>query len=365
MNTETTNNMDKFLKWLQWFAFVAIVVAATIITFYFIYTWGPISSNQNDWASLGTLLSGVFSFLGAIGTVGVMFLGIKQFKIQQDQITKQNTILDAQEKRANFDLYQNHLSAFKLFLTELENEFKTIRFTNKNQLYKEVFPNNTQSTCSFTQEKNTYLEKQIRLFNVIMAKCKKVKNSKDIKKLIGCFASLNEELLIEFEKQSLIGDISYISKDTNLKPFGANVHLIDEYAYKMMTLLERLTSFADVNIPVAPHFTHLEDKTALLEYTLKNINEDNHKELTRIAIAGGDYYEDCLIYLIEMKISHMSRFIFCRNNLIDKESFINSISLMKKDHDISKSSEIEILYNNMQSHLKSAIEKFVYRKRSK
>lgn len=363
MTTETTNNMDSFLKWLQWFAFVAIGGAATIITFYFIYTWGPISSNQNDWASLGTLLSGVFSFLGAIGTVGVMFLGIKQFKMQQNQITKQNKILDAQEKRANFDLYQNHLSSFKLFLTELENELKTIRFTNKNQLYQEVFPHNTQSSCSFAQENNIYLEKQIQAFNVTMAKCKEAKRSEDINGIIGSFGSLNEELLIEFEKQNFIGEISYISKSTNLKPLGVNVHLIDEYTYILMTLLERLTSFANVNIAIPPHFTHLEDNTALLEYSLNIITEDNHNELTRIAILSGDYYEACLTYLIEMQSSHEIKFIFCRNNLIDKESFIKAISLMKKAHDISKHSAIENIYNNMESHLKSPIEKLAYRRR--
>lgn len=359
MNTETTNNMDKFLKWLQWFAFVAIVVAATIITFYFIYTWGPISSNQNDWASLGTLLSGVFSFLGAIGTVGVMFLGIKQFKIQQTQIKKQYTVLDAQEKRANFDLYQNHLSSFKLFLTELENELKTIHFINKNQLYKKIFPNNTEKQLSFTQTKSEFLTIQTQCFNEMIENCKTVDSYEDIERVIGGLISLNYGLLIECEQENLIGDISYIFNDTNHKPLGANVHLIDQYTYKIMTILERLASFADVRVHVSPRITYLEDNSSLLEYALKNITEEYRSGLKRIKITNDDFYEDCLKFLIEVQKYHKEPLNLAKRDLIDKQSFIERLAELKEFSDISKSPNIDTLYQQIEKHLESPVSKFL------
>jgi hypothetical protein len=146
MIIDTKNNMDKLFKWLTSLALVAFLVAVAIITFYFINTWGPISSNQNDWASLGSLLSGVFSFLGAIGTIGVMVLGLYQFKElkkQTDEISMLN----------HFEMFTKHNQIFSDFLVHVESKVVTYySMPNHFTLYKKIYPNNSIKNLSFQHD---------------------------------------------------------------------------------------------------------------------------------------------------------------------------------------------------------------------
>ncbi|WP_413472555.1 hypothetical protein [Shewanella baltica] len=87
--------IDRWLKWLQRAAYVGIGVFAVILIAYAIkfraFNDGikAISNLPDDWSAFGSVLSGSSSLLGAVGTVGVMLLGIKQFKVQQQQINDQ------------------------------------------------------------------------------------------------------------------------------------------------------------------------------------------------------------------------------------------------------------------------------------
>ncbi|MCS6153683.1 hypothetical protein G3465_12340 [Shewanella baltica] len=161
MSYDSNSDIDNLLKWLKGLALVGVLAATIIITLYFVYTWGPISSNQNDWAALGTLFSGVFSFLGAIGTVGVMLLGIKQFKVQQKQIEEQKTRQDnfeakQQEKwdkeneMLSFQKYQMHFEQFERHLMNFQNKNGDIlQFHSPLSLYKKVFKKNNYQNVHY------------------------------------------------------------------------------------------------------------------------------------------------------------------------------------------------------------------------
>ncbi|MEH6734028.1 MAG: hypothetical protein V7690_05230 [Shewanella sp.] len=161
MNKTKKSQLDDWLKGLGWLAIIGTIIAFCLIGFYTFFTRGTISNQQSDWAAFGSFLSGVFSFLGAIGTVGVMLLGIKQFKVQQDQIDaqteRQNNFEEKQEKKwakenemLNFQKYQMHISQFNNLINALEIE-RDANFLHKSSLYNFAFPDNNYSSTSFTK----------------------------------------------------------------------------------------------------------------------------------------------------------------------------------------------------------------------
>ncbi|MCC4834804.1 hypothetical protein LMH66_19350 [Shewanella sp. 10N.7] len=213
MGKSSKAQMDTMLNLLKWFAFAGILIAVVMIAFYFWHIRGPISHNQNDWASLGTFFSGIFSFLGAIGTVGVMLLGIKQFKIQQEQIASQTERQDTFEKKQDykwekenemlrFQKYQMHFNQFDNLLVNIEKEH-SISFKNRAGLYFEIFPSNSFENCSFLPEmsnsafSNTesnliWLQKKIEEYN-------QTPNAKNFREVNYAIKSLTEMLDVSFE----------------------------------------------------------------------------------------------------------------------------------------------------------------------
>jgi hypothetical protein len=172
MNEVKKNQLDDWLKWLGRLAIIGTVIAFCLIAVYTYFTRGTISNQQSDWASFGSFLSGVFSFLGAIGTVGVMLLGIKQFKVQQDQINaqtdRQNSFEEKQEEKwakenemLNFKKYQMHVNHFEKLFENIEKDYN-VAFNDKSDLYFEQFPNNNFTNTSFEIIKDSLSEHLIQ-----------------------------------------------------------------------------------------------------------------------------------------------------------------------------------------------------------
>lgn len=132
------------LKQILWS--FGIVLGAFALTVFGLYWWnvGPISSDHTAWSSFGSLLSGVFSIVGAGATIGtLLFLGKQNHDMQK--VTK------AQMDTLTFERYINHRKLFADHLQELVALHKnTFTFRDPSSLYSAIFPENSPHHCSFS-----------------------------------------------------------------------------------------------------------------------------------------------------------------------------------------------------------------------
>lgn len=132
------------LKQILWS--FGIVLGAFALTVFGLYWWnvGPISSDHTAWSSFGSLLSGVFTIVGAGATVGtLLFLGKQNHDMQE--VTK------AQMATLTFERYINHRKLFLERLEELEvNCGGVFKFRDPTLLYSSIFPNNSLHNCELT-----------------------------------------------------------------------------------------------------------------------------------------------------------------------------------------------------------------------
>ncbi|WP_350649110.1 hypothetical protein [Pseudomonas sp. HY13-MNA-CIBAN-0226] len=132
------------LKQILWS--FGIVLGAFALIVFGLYWWnvGPISSDHTAWSSFGSLLSGVFTIVGAGATVGtLLFLGKQNHDMQE--VTK------AQMATLTFERYINHRKLFSDQLQELVALHKNaFTFRDPSSLYSAIFPENSPHHCSFT-----------------------------------------------------------------------------------------------------------------------------------------------------------------------------------------------------------------------
>lgn len=257
MTNNNNETIDSWLKWLTRLAICGAIVTAVMIGFYFWYTWGPISRKQSDWAALGSFFSGIFAFLGAIGTIGVMLLAVNQFKIQQIQILEQSKKqadfevkqLDkwAEEARIlKFQLYLSHQKQFEDMLLEFE---ASSRFrVNKRILYKKVFPNNNSNYVSFKSEtggngvcfivelNDEFTALHDAAFNPNMDYYKPENLVLKLKKIL-------KKLSLFCVESAIIGDIKDI--DGFNKNTGINIFNIYETINSIKSLMDSINSFGE------------------------------------------------------------------------------------------------------------------------
>ncbi|MGI2169472.1 hypothetical protein ACROAE_04650 [Shewanella sp. MF05960] len=160
------DQMQSWLTILSWLAIAGLTFFVVIIIMYYKYS-GEITSSRDDWATFGSVLAGASSLLAAIGTVGVMLMGIQQFKVQQEQIVEQNKRQIAFERKQqkkwdnenemlNFQKYLSHVKLFEDTLEAIEARFE-IQFLDKNYLYRNNFEKNSinNTTLSFNEGNDT------------------------------------------------------------------------------------------------------------------------------------------------------------------------------------------------------------------
>ena len=149
---------NKLLNRLKLAAYISFIIFSGILIAYavkfgsFTDFLDRLSNLPDDWSAFGSLLSGASSFMGAVGTVGVMVLAIKQFKIQQKQIEAQNERQNKfeklqQEKWETEDemiKQQRFIEHQNQFITYIHNfeSYSKFKVNNKLGLYKKLFPHN-------------------------------------------------------------------------------------------------------------------------------------------------------------------------------------------------------------------------------
>jgi hypothetical protein len=271
--TETIDTFDVLLIRLKRAAYIGIIIFIILMLLYFINfsTWPlTMSSLTADWSAFGSLLAGAASFLGAIGTVGVMLLGIKQFKIQQDQIIKQTERQDNFEEKQdkkwakenemlNFQKYQMHYSSFQQVVKNIEeSDGFNYKISSTIDLYKKIFPNNNFENVVLNlniDEQNHddgYLNLLINEYYGIYKNLFSFNSNKaeEINKLHNLFKNKSSMLYTENKK---FGDIFIFNQNT-----GFNIHSIQNTLDSMKNFITQLQIFTkhhrDVSVPAAIAF---------------------------------------------------------------------------------------------------------------
>lgn len=297
--------IDRWLKWLQRAAYVGIGVFAVILIAYAIkfraFNDGvkAISNLPNDWSAFGSLLSGSSSLLGAVGTVGVMLLGIKQFKIQQQQIKEQkdrqdklerkqseiwrleSNLLEQQIKKIDFENFKNNLKSIEEFSS---NKYE---FNNINYLY------NNLNTKEKKQYINDYLIEVLNSFN------EKTKNDENstitatvkIDELKWLFKNLSSVLNFSYTSSPITGDILY--HDDNI---GINIIKTECSINHLNDLLLAL----QVNLCLENPLPSISTNFIINENDIRNVINENvhHSEFTIHGTFKG--YEALLKFYLEV-----------------------------------------------------------------
>lgn len=126
--------------------FIAVLIfispAIAVIWLYSV-NLGGISKEPNDWAAFGSLLSGVFTYIAASGTMGTLI-----FLIYQQ--SRNNKILDRQIILQNFEEYEKHKKLFFDNLEEIKNHYNgDIRFPQRDRVYSSIFYMNSPSSMQY------------------------------------------------------------------------------------------------------------------------------------------------------------------------------------------------------------------------
>lgn len=299
--------INRWLNWLKMAAYVGIFVFGLILLAYsikfraFIDGMNAISNMPDDWSAFGSLLSGSSSLLGAIGTVGVMLLGIKQFKIQQRQMKKQEERQDSLEKEQSkiWELQSNLLEQQlqEIYFENFKNNLKSIEeiANKKYEFKKSLLLYDNLKTKAGKQYINEYLTEILNDFNNKLATgsedaiiTPKVKLD-DIKWL---FKKLSSVLNFSYTSEPITGDIFYFDDNIgiNIIKTECSINHLNELLLAFQTILCLKNTLPSIST----NFT-IEEKD------IQNVINKN-SSYSDLKISGTfNGYETLLMLYLEMK----------------------------------------------------------------
>jgi hypothetical protein len=224
------------LSWVLIIGFVSLgLIFFILILFTYYKHSGDISTSRDDWAAFGSVMSGASSFLAGMGTLGVILLGIKQFKAQQDQINaqterqnkfeiEQNNIWNKENESRSFQMYLMHCDLFNQRLTNIENEFE-VSFRDKTGLYTRQFPNNSLKESAFSAPARSWIS-SLNVYLINLHRQVKIYN-----KAPRCQAFLDIVMIIKAIKNDL--NIDFL--DTNQR--APKVKVLDIYIDEIQSII--------------------------------------------------------------------------------------------------------------------------------
>lgn len=182
-----------------------------------------ISNNANDWSAFGSLLGGVFTFSGALATFLALLIALRQNKrLSSDALQKSKfdekvasenrEYMKDQKVKMNFEKYKIHLEVFHEILDRIERDCNgDYTFTSRNEIYKNLFPDNSFDFCSTTSDKNKKNPNGcLDILDATKRIEEKLKNKtyqKNFRIFIDDISSLKSMMMIVTRRQGKVGDI--------------------------------------------------------------------------------------------------------------------------------------------------------------
>lgn len=274
------NKMSKGL-WVGLFsAFIVFILSPAIIALALYYVnLGNISHKPDDWGAFGSLLSGVFTYIAAIGTLGTLF-----FLVYQQG--KNNEIINRQLALQTFEEYEKHRKLFFEKLAEIESHYNgKIRFPQRERVYSSIFHMNSPSAMHYvlsTDENNP--NARPKDLTDCLHKYKKISEMlNDYKSFNNCISIIIETLDLSYdlgiaaEHEIRDGQILWFDTPTalNINEIGAAIERIER---TLNTVL-----FMSNNKPVASIY-HKAQSHLFREFVLGHMSE--HRNRFPVTIAG-------------------------------------------------------------------------------
>jgi hypothetical protein len=310
---ETIDNFDVWLVRLKLAAYMSIILFICIIFSYFINfaTWPlTMSSLTADWSAFGSLLAGAASFLGAIGTVGVMLLGIKQFKIQQKQIEAQNERQNIfenlqQEKWKHEDemikqqRFIEHQNQFLIYIKNFES-YSKFKIDNKLGLYKKLFPNNNHENTYLVSSFDTNGSHLLERTKDTIEKLYLDSHSDGIEPVVLLWGTIESLKIFNFKYLAppANGDIL----KNNYENSGINVFKLDDYFEDLKRMFETMVIFGNSNLKLIYKSPEKSCTSNLEKFAIENLTDlgfdakifttcNGVKELIKLQIEAKELFE--------------------------------------------------------------------------
>lgn len=228
---------------------------------------GPRSHDHTAWSSFGSMLAGVFTLFGSTATIATLLFLNAQFKEQQKVTAKQI-------QAVTFEQYVNHRKLFFERLKEIEESLDgKIKFRNHDNLYHNIFPQNSPLQCLFTVE-------------IVSGELAKVGDLSDMHSSYVLLKGMFEKSLwLPIEADNLIkhlimmpNALSFVhvgdeyEGDMELEGynFGINIYSINEYVIQVTTILNAFLTFTG-NSPV-PSIDHHAESSELRKALMQNFD---------------------------------------------------------------------------------------------
>ncbi|WP_189659078.1 hypothetical protein [Pseudomonas amygdali] len=232
------------LKKIAWLFGVPMVLFAGIVFYLYGHNLGDISHLHEPWSSFGSLLSGVFTLVGAGATVGTLLYLSHQNKEMQK-------VTQAQLDTLTFERYINHRKLFTDHLNELVATQKNLfAFRDPSHLYNSIFTMNSPHHCEFsvppTYDENGDGRNHVGL---LYRKLERIKSAldlaqpdaDDVNQLIHDLIDLSYDLLmIEPVGNRRVGDVVFMDS-----VYGFNIFALNEFidpAVKIANMIFRFTN---------------------------------------------------------------------------------------------------------------------------
>jgi hypothetical protein len=208
--------------------------------------------------------------VAGFGTLGILLMGMQQFKVQQDQIAKQaenqKSFEDRQQAKwdnendiISFQKYQMHTRAFENLLINIERKSKnTITFKSTTELYNKIFKTNSSTMTvskSNSENQDSSLPYIIKYYNILINEINKP--SVSCEDVMLKISELLDKLCIWYKSPSDILRITVDSRELDYSPFSINkimhqtadiINLITQFSnIKNLDKLEKINSSAGIN----------------------------------------------------------------------------------------------------------------------
>lgn len=195
-------------RWIWLPISFGLALCGIVLSLYFIeFGKFGLSKDPTEWASFGSLLAGIFTFLSATGTIGTLIFMIRQ---HQQLTLSQAEIARKQMEILEFEKYEKHKSTLYESFEFIENYYDgRYYFPSKIRAYHKLFPNNSPKMTKYESSKDIAVCSYIKTYNEIVLSAREGKIS------ISQLESLSEiiNFIIVHPKRK---GRKYVSGDTHI-----------------------------------------------------------------------------------------------------------------------------------------------------
>lgn len=263
MSKKIWHNICEY-PWISGVIGVGVLVILSIFTTYH-FSLGPISHDHTAWSSFGSMLAGVFTLFGTTATIATLLFLNAQFKEQQ-------TVTAKQIQAVTFEQYVNHRKLFFERLSEIQESLNNkIKFKNHDNLYHNIFPENSPLQCSFTVKIEREELARPGDLSDMYSSFQRLKTMLEKSQWFPVEAdNIVQHLILMPKSLSFLHVEDAFDGDMELEGnnFGINIFSINEYVYRVTTILNAFLSFTG-NMPVQS-IDHHAESSALRKALIQN-----------------------------------------------------------------------------------------------